>query len=90
MRSEPGANAQDQYNEFAKSINEQAERLLTIRGLMELKKADDPHRHLRGRERRGNRQAVRHRRDELWLYQPRGAYHARHRHEPHRRPLQHR
>ncbi len=28
------------YEEFAKSINEQSERLLTIRGLMELKKAD--------------------------------------------------
>ncbi|KLI64611.1 glutamate synthase large subunit [Aurantiacibacter marinus] len=32
----------DQYEEFAKSINEQAERLLTIRGLMTLKKADEP------------------------------------------------
>ena len=30
------------YEEFAKSINEQSERLLTIRGLMELKKADKP------------------------------------------------
>jgi len=32
----------DQYAEFAKSINDQSERLLTIRGLMELKKADKP------------------------------------------------
>ncbi len=32
----------DQYEEFAKSINEQSERLLTIRGLMTLKKADEP------------------------------------------------
>jgi glutamate synthase (NADPH/NADH) large chain len=32
----------DQYREFAKSVNEQSERLLTIRGLMELKKADQP------------------------------------------------
>jgi glutamate synthase (NADPH/NADH) large chain len=30
------------YEEFARSINEQSERLLTIRGLMELKKADKP------------------------------------------------
>ncbi|WP_305097792.1 glutamate synthase large subunit [Croceibacterium aestuarii] len=30
------------YEEFAKSLNEQAEHLLTIRGLMELKKADAP------------------------------------------------
>ncbi len=40
VRSEPGQNAQDRYRAFAKSVNEQAERLLTIRGLMELKKAD--------------------------------------------------
>jgi glutamate synthase (NADPH/NADH) large chain len=30
------------YEDFAKSINEQAERLLTIRGLMEFKKAEKP------------------------------------------------
>ena len=30
------------YAEFSKSINEQSERLLTIRGLMELKKAEEP------------------------------------------------
>ncbi|NMW32467.1 glutamate synthase large subunit [Altererythrobacter sp. RZ02] len=30
------------YEEFSKSINEQSERLLTIRGLMELKPADQP------------------------------------------------
>src|SRR5690606_35389591 len=30
------------YEEFARAINEQAERLLTIRGLMELRKADKP------------------------------------------------
>jgi glutamate synthase (NADPH/NADH) large chain len=34
------ANNPKNYEEFAKSINEQSERLLTIRGLMELKKAD--------------------------------------------------
>ena len=34
-------NAQDQYDEFAKSINEQSEHLLTIRGLMELKEAEE-------------------------------------------------
>ena len=37
------------YEEFAKSVNEQSERLLTIRGLMELKPADRAsNRHLRG------------------------------------------
>ncbi|MFN2099504.1 glutamate synthase large subunit [Altererythrobacter sp. MF3-039] len=30
------------YDEFAKSVNDQAERLLTIRGLMELTPADEP------------------------------------------------
>ncbi len=30
------------YEEFARAINEQSERLLTIRGLMEFKKADNP------------------------------------------------
>ncbi|MDN3646730.1 glutamate synthase large subunit [Pontixanthobacter aestiaquae] len=30
------------YDEFAKSVNEQSERLLTIRGLMELKSAEQP------------------------------------------------
>jgi glutamate synthase (NADPH/NADH) large chain len=35
-------NAADKYKEFAQSINDQASRMLTIRGLMELKKADKP------------------------------------------------
>lgn len=35
-------NSQDRYAEFARSINEQSERLLTIRGLMRLKPADRP------------------------------------------------
>ncbi|OYW48392.1 MAG: glutamate synthase large subunit [Novosphingobium sp. 28-62-57] len=35
-------NTPEKYREFAQSINDQAERQLTIRGLMELKKADQP------------------------------------------------
>jgi len=35
-------NSKDRYDAFARSINEQSERLLTIRGLMELKKAAQP------------------------------------------------
>ncbi|APE27311.1 glutamate synthase large subunit [Aurantiacibacter gangjinensis] len=42
VRSEPGASAQEQYDAFAASVNEQSERLLTIRGLMELRKTDTP------------------------------------------------
>ena len=80
----------DEYEAFAASINEQSERLLTIRGLMEFKSAEtaDPARG--GRARGRDRQALRHRRDELRLDQPRGAHHAGHRHEPHRRQVEHR
>ncbi|WP_298198990.1 glutamate synthase large subunit [Novosphingobium sp.] len=35
-------NMPDKYKEFAQTINDQSERMLTIRGLMELKKADRP------------------------------------------------
>src|SRR5690606_20676667 len=35
-------NLPEKYKEFAQSINDQSERMLTIRGLMELKKADKP------------------------------------------------
>ncbi|MCX7285773.1 MAG: glutamate synthase large subunit [Novosphingobium sp.] len=35
-------NMPEKYKEFAQSINDQSERQLTIRGLMELKKADQP------------------------------------------------
>jgi glutamate synthase (NADPH) large chain len=35
-------NLPEKYREFAQSINDQSERMLTIRGLMELKKADQP------------------------------------------------
>ena len=35
-------NLPDKYKEFAQSINDQSERMLTIRGLMELKKAAKP------------------------------------------------
>ena len=35
-------NLPDKYKEFAQTINDQSERMLTIRGLMELRKADKP------------------------------------------------
>ncbi|WP_120718102.1 glutamate synthase large subunit [Tsuneonella amylolytica] len=35
-------NSQDRYEDYARAINEQSERLLTIRGLMELKPAASP------------------------------------------------
>ena len=70
-------------------INEQSERLLTLRGLMEFKTGDGvPLDEVEPAV--GDRQALLHRGDELRLDQPRGPHHSRHRHEPHRRPLQHR
>ncbi len=42
VRSEGGAKASADYADFAKSVNEQSERLLTIRGLMEFKTAETP------------------------------------------------
>lgn len=42
VRGRGGRGDAANYEEFARSINEQSERLLTIRGLMELKKAEQP------------------------------------------------
>ncbi len=42
VRGGPDSGGTKNYDEFARSINEQSERLLTIRGLMELKPADTP------------------------------------------------
>jgi glutamate synthase (NADPH/NADH) large chain len=41
LQHAPRGNIPEKYKEFAQSINDQSERMLTIRGLMELKKADD-------------------------------------------------
>ena len=79
-----------EYKAFAETINDQSERLLTIRGLMEFKRADTPIPLEEVEPAAEHRQALRHRRDELRLDQPRGAHHARHRHEPHRRQVEHR
>ena len=83
-------NSSDEYKAFARTINEQSERLLTIRGLMEFKWADTPIADRGGRAGGRHRQALRHRRHELRLDQPRGPHHARHRHEPDRRQVEHR
>ena len=79
-----------EYQLFAKEINEQSERLLTLRGLMEFQAGRTGIPLDRGRAGGGHRQALLHRSDELRLDQPRSPYQSRHRHEPHRRPLQHR
>ncbi len=71
------------YADFAASINEQSERLLTIQGPREW---PDPAR--RGRAGQRDRQAFQHRGDELRQHQPRSALDPSYRHEPHRRALQ--
>ena len=41
VRSEPGADAREKYREYAKILNEQDDRLLTIRGLFRIKTAEE-------------------------------------------------
>ena len=87
-------NSLDKYRAFAQLINEQAERFLTIRGLFRIKSAAEDGRAAGadrgGRARQGDRQALRHRRHVVRLDLARGAHHARHRHEPDRRQVEHR
>ena len=63
-------NSQERYRAFAKTLNEQSERLLTLRGLFRFKTAEDDSASpcpRRGRAGEGNRQALCDRRDELRL-----------------------
>jgi glutamate synthase (NADPH) large chain len=83
----------DKYREeFARLVNEQDERLLTMRGLFRSRRRGDrpqarPAR--RGRAGQRDRQALRHRRDVASARSPRGAHHAGDRDEPHRRQVEH-
>ena len=87
-------NSQDQYRAYARIVNEQNERLLTIRGLFRIKSAEEDGRKpvpLEEVEPAKNIvQALRDRRHVVRLDLARGAHHARHRHEPHRRQVEHR
>ena len=82
------------YRDFAKSINDQSEQLMTLRGMFRIRSAESmgrkpvPLEEVEPAAR--DRQALRDGRDELRLDQPRGAHHARHRDEPHRRQVEHR
>ena len=78
------------YKAFAATINDQSERLLTIRGLMKFRLGRSAGAARRGRAGGRDRQALLDRRDELRLDQPRGAYDAGDRDEPHRRQVEHR
>ena len=83
-------NSAPDYKAFADIINDQSERLLTIRGLMKFKPVAEEGAARRDRACERDRQALRDRGDELWLYQPRGAHDAGDRDEPHRRQVEHR
>ena len=78
------------YAEFAASINEQSERLLTIRGLLEFRKAKKPIPLEEVEPASENRQAVLDRGDEPRLDQPRSPFDHGDCDEPHRRALEHR
>ena len=78
------------YKEYAALINDQTKRTLTLRGLFEFRFAPTPVSAVGGRAGRGDREALRHRRDEPGVDIHRGARHARHRDEPHRRQVEHR
>ncbi len=87
-------NLPDKYRSYAQQINDQSEQLMTLRGLFRLKSAEEmgrkpvpleevePAANIVKRFSTG--------RHELRLDLARGAHHARHRHEPHRRQVQHR
>ena len=70
-------------------VNDQSRNLGTLRGLLGFK-AGDAGAARRSRTGRVDPQAVRHRRDVVRLDQPGGARDDRHRHEPHRRQVEHR
>ena len=72
------------------SSTTRAQRLATLRGLLEFKPARGAGPARRGRAGRVDRQALRDRRDVVRLDQPGGARDARHRDEPHRRQVEHR
>ena len=89
----PAPRRYDIFKQYTSRVDEQSERLMTLRGLFEFAPGDEPAARRPGRGGRAgqrDRQAVQHRRDELRLDQPGGARDPRHRHEPARRQVQHR
>ena len=87
-------NSEDKYRAFAKLLNDQSERLLTIRGLFRIRTAEEDGTQARAARRSRacgrDRQALRHWRDVLRLDLARGPHDARHRDEPDRRQVEHR
>jgi glutamate synthase (NADPH/NADH) large chain len=80
----------DTYKEYAKLINDQTKRHMTLRGLFETASGRRRGAARRSRAGQGDRQALRHRRHVAGLDFHRGAQHAGRGDEPHRRQVQHR
>ena len=81
----------DVFKQYTQAVDEQSERLMTLRGLFRFKDGDATARaDRRGRAGQRDRQAVQHRRDVLRLDLAGGARDAGHRDEPARRQVQHR
>ena len=78
------------YKEYAELINDQTQRHADAARAVRVPLRADAGAARGGRARGGDRQALRHRRDVPRLDLDRGAHHARHRDEPHRRQVEHR
>ena len=76
------------FKEYTKLVDDQSQKLATLRGLLELRNGRRARADRRGRVGRLDRQAVRDRRDVVRLDQPGSARNARHRDEPHRRQVE--
>ena len=80
----------DIFKQYTYHIDTQAERLMTLRGLLKFSPDRDADPDRGGRAGQRDRQALLHRRHVVRLDQPRGAPDAGHRDEPARRQVQHR
>ncbi len=78
------------YKEYAKLINDQTTRQMTLRGLFEIKPAGASGTAGRSRVGKRNRQTFCHRRDVARFHLHRSAHHAGYRDEPYRRQVEHR
>ena len=78
------------YKDYAKLVNDQTRRMMTLRGLFEFKFAGEAGAAGRGRAGSRDRQALCDRRDEPGVDLDRGAHDAGDRDEPHRRQIEYR
>ena len=84
------ANSATTFQEYTDLLDQQNRTLCTLRGLLQLKYADNPIPHRGSRAGKGNRQALHHGRHELRFHQRGSPRNPRHRHESPRRHVEHR